>query len=54
LSYRLLGRAEDDIDRILLHSARAWDMETAARYDRLIRAVFLAVGASWMSFEFPV
>jgi plasmid stabilization system protein ParE len=40
LSYRLLGAAEDDIDRILLRSAREWGFDAAARYDRLMRAVF--------------
>jgi toxin ParE1/3/4 len=47
LNYRLLGGAEDDIDRILLRSAREWGFEAAARYDRLVRAVFSAVA------EFP-
>jgi toxin ParE1/3/4 len=46
LTYRLLGGAEEDIDRILLRSAREWGFEAAARYDRLMRAVFSAVGAS--------
>jgi len=46
LSYRLLGTAEDDIDRILLESARQWSIEAAGRYDRLLRAVFAAVGAA--------
>jgi toxin ParE1/3/4 len=45
LNYRLLGGAEDDIDRILLRSAREWGFEAAARYDRLMRAVFSAVAA---------
>ena len=45
MNYRLLGGAEDDIDRILLRSAREWGFEAAARYDRLIRAVFSAVAA---------
>jgi toxin ParE1/3/4 len=46
LTYRLLGGAEEDIDRILLRSAREWGFEAAARYDRLMRAVFSVVGAS--------
>lgn len=36
MSYRLVGRAEDQIDRILLESAREWGLERAARYHRLI------------------
>ena len=46
MSYRLLGTAEDDIDRILLQSARQWSIKTAGRYDRLMRAVFAALGAT--------
>lgn len=46
MSYRLLGTVEDDIDRILLESARQWSIEAAGRYDRLMRAVFAAVAAS--------
>src|SRR4051812_32412084 len=38
--------AEDDIDRILLHSAREWGLEAASRYDRLMRAAFAVVAAS--------
>ena len=45
MNYRLLSGAEDDIDRILLRSAREWGFEAAARYDRLMRAVFSAVAA---------
>jgi toxin ParE1/3/4 len=44
VSYRLLGGAEDDIDRILLQSARRWGIDAARRYDLLIRAVFNVVG----------
>ncbi len=44
MSYRLLGGAEDDIDRILLQSARQWGIDAARRYDLLIRAVFSVVG----------
>jgi toxin ParE1/3/4 len=43
LNYRLLGGAEDDIDRILLRSAREWGFEAADRYDCLMRTVFSAV-----------
>lgn len=46
MSYRLLGSAEDDVDRILLASAREWGIEGAVRYHRLILAVFAALGAS--------
>jgi toxin ParE1/3/4 len=46
LSYRLLAGAENDIDRILLWSARIWDIEAAERYDLLMRAVFAHIGAN--------
>jgi toxin ParE1/3/4 len=42
--YRLVGRAEDQIDRILLASAREWGIEGAARYHRLMLAAMAAVG----------
>jgi len=45
LSYRLLGSAEDQVDRVLLASAREWGIDAAGRYHRLILAVFAAVGA---------
>jgi plasmid stabilization system protein ParE len=45
LTYRLLGGAQADIDRILRHSAQEWGIEAAGRYDRLMRAVFAAVAA---------
>jgi plasmid stabilization system protein ParE len=43
-NYRLAGPAEDQIDRILLESARKWGVEAAARYHRLILAAMSAVG----------
>lgn len=46
MSYRLLGSAEDQVDRILLVSAREWGIEAAGRYHRLMLAVFAALGAS--------
>jgi toxin ParE1/3/4 len=45
LNYRLVGRAEAEIDEILLHSAREWGLEAADRYDRLMRAAFAPVAA---------
>lgn len=36
----------EDIDRILLLSAREWGFEAAERYDFLMRAVFAVVGNS--------
>jgi len=42
--YRLVGRAEDQIDRILLASASEWGIEAAARYHRLMLAAMAAVG----------
>lgn len=42
--YRLVGRAGDRIDDILLESARRWGIDTADRYHRLILAAMNAVG----------
>ena len=42
--YRLVGRAEHQIDRILLASASEWGIEAAARYHRLMLAAMAAVG----------
>lgn len=44
IQYRFAGPAEDQIDRILLESAREWGVEAAARYHRLILATMSAVG----------
>jgi len=44
--YRLAGRAEDVIDKILLESARRWGVATAAKYNRLILAALTAIGDS--------
>lgn len=38
--YRLLGGAEDDIDRILARSAAEWGFSAAERYHRLMLTVF--------------
>lgn len=46
MPYRLVGSAGDQIDRILLDSARRWGFEAAGRYHRLMLAVFAAMGAS--------
>jgi hypothetical protein len=46
MSYRLVGRAEDRIDAVLLESARRVGIDVAARYNRLIIAVMTAVGGS--------
>lgn len=46
MSYRLLGSAEDQVDRILLASAHEWGIEAAGRYHRLMLAAFAALGAS--------
>jgi toxin ParE1/3/4 len=45
-SYRLAGGAEDQIDRIILESARQWGIEAAARYHRLMLSAFMALGDS--------
>jgi toxin ParE1/3/4 len=44
--YRLVGRAEERIDAILLESARQWGIEAAGRYNRLILAAMAAIGDS--------
>lgn len=44
MSYRLLAGAQDDIDDILVHSAREWGIAAAERYDLLMRAAFAFVG----------
>jgi len=44
VAYRLVGRAEDRIDSILLESARQWGLEAAGRYNRLILTALAAVG----------
>lgn len=44
MPYRLVGRAEDRIDNVLLDSARRWGVPAAARYHRLILAATAAVG----------
>jgi toxin ParE1/3/4 len=46
LPYRLVGRAEDQIDAILLESADRWGIDAAARYNRLIIAAMTVVGES--------
>ena len=44
MPYRLVGRADDRIDALLLESARRWGVTAAARYHRLILAAAAAVG----------
>ncbi len=44
LSYRLAGRAEDQIDLILIESARRWGTGGAAKYHRLMLAAMAAIG----------
>jgi toxin ParE1/3/4 len=46
VSYRLVGHADDRIDALLLESARAWGIEGAARYNRLLLAAMDAVGGT--------
>jgi toxin ParE1/3/4 len=42
--YRLVGRADDRIDRVLMESAGRWGLDAAARCHRLIIAAMTAVG----------
>jgi toxin ParE1/3/4 len=44
--YRIVGRAEDRIEAVLLESARRWGIDAAARYNRLILAAMAAIGDS--------
>lgn len=44
MTYRLIGGASEDIDRILFDSARAWGFEAAKRYDLLMDAAFTHIG----------
>lgn len=44
MSYRLVGRAAEKIDEILLDSARRWGIDAAARYHRLILTALTTVG----------
>jgi toxin ParE1/3/4 len=46
LTWRLLGGAEDDIDRILFRSGIERDVPAAERYHRLMLAAFATVGAT--------
>ncbi len=48
MSYRLLAGAEDDIDRILLKSARDWGIAAASRYNRIMLASFEALSTDPM------
>jgi toxin ParE1/3/4 len=41
--YRLVGRAEERIDEILLETARQWGIGAAGRYHRLILAALAPV-----------
>jgi len=44
--YRLVGRADDRVDALLLESARDWGIEGAARYNRLLLAALDAIAAN--------
>lgn len=46
MSYRLLRGAEDDVDLILLGGAETWGIDAAVRYNRLMLAVFTALGTA--------
>lgn len=45
MTYRLLQGAEDDVDLILLQDAGEWGLDASVRYNRLMPAVFAALGA---------
>lgn len=45
MGYRLTRRAEDQADQILLEGAGEWGVEATARYNRLMLAVWTALGA---------
>ena len=44
MPFRLVGRAEDRIDAVLLESARQWGIDAAARYHQLILAALVTLG----------
>ena len=46
MPYRLVGTAEDQIDRILFESARQFGIEAATRYHQLMLAAMTAVADS--------
>ncbi len=43
MPYRLVGRADDRVDALLLESAREWGIEGAARYNHLLLAALDAI-----------
>lgn len=45
MPYRLVGKADEQADAILLRTARRWGTDGAARYDRLFLAAFAAIAA---------
>jgi toxin ParE1/3/4 len=48
MTCRLVGRAEDQIDALLLESARKWGIAAAGNYHRLMLTAFTALAASPM------
>lgn len=46
MPYRLVGRADDQVDAILLESARQFGIDGAARYNRLLLAAWDAIAAN--------
>ena len=46
MPYRLVGRADDRVDTVLLDSARKWGIEGAARYNRLLLAAMDAIASN--------
>lgn len=46
MPYRLVGRADDRVDALLLESAREFGIAAAARYNRLLLAAFAALAAN--------
>ncbi len=46
MPYRLVGRADERVDTVLLDSARKWGIEAAARYNRLLLAAMEAITAN--------
>lgn len=46
MPYRLVGHAEDRIDRVVMDSARQFGFDAAVRYNKLILAALTAVGVT--------
>lgn len=44
MAYRLVGKAESGVTRIIVESVRQFGFDAAERYEQLLRATFTALG----------